>query len=387
MKDKKRKFSIKISIFLVLAFIIFFLFTTSVMAAIVVNESNQPVRRECQISYRDLFSGPVIELVDLPTRIYWSVGQVFSLDHTFFYRCSDTEQFNEALQIFASIAAPKLELVIHHGPRYDFAPNKTRVDWTFTIWNQKGLDDLFKKNEEITKIFEPHYGSILPAPRIDLYIGDGAIVWEEVKVPENISVMDKRGKLVAPEMPPVSNEPQAEISLPEEISEFYKKWNFVSALSIPEERTVLLSYIEKQENLPEQMMENERLKKVYESIMELGKCELPGIDPEFTYPKITQMTYDRIFSIYKAKRNNGEISIEAVFTTLTPEDMKGRIARYEKKDDLPEGIEGPRFKKNTEPFKGIISPRFTSKEIHIWKLIDGKWMKAEISYELLNLSK
>ena len=118
MKDKKRKFSIKISIFLVFGFIIFFLLTTLAMAGSAVNESNQPVRRECRISYRDLFSGPVIKLVDLPTRIGWSVGQVFNLDHTFFYRCSNTEQFNEALQIFASIGEPKLELVIPSFPAH-----------------------------------------------------------------------------------------------------------------------------------------------------------------------------------------------------------------------------------------------------------------------------
>jgi hypothetical protein len=107
-------------------------------------------------------------------------------------------------------------------------------------------------------------------------------------VPENVTVTDKRGEPAAKEISPVLKEPQAEVSLPEEISEFYKKWNFVSSLSTPEEQTVLLSHVRKQETPPGKMMENERLKKVYESIMELGKCELTGIDPDFTYPRTVQ---------------------------------------------------------------------------------------------------
>jgi hypothetical protein len=293
------------------------------------------------------------------------------------------------LKIFSSISETKLELFLYKSPEYAPVWNNERVDWTFTIWNPERWEEL-RKDKRTVKILEQHYGSsALPTPRIDVYIGGGSILWEKVKVPENVTVTDKRGEPAAKEISPVLKEPQAEVSLPEEISEFYKKWNFVSSLSTPEEQTVLLSHVRKQETPPGKMMENERLKKVYESIMELGKCELTGIDPDFTYPRTVQsprMTYDRTFSVYEVKKGGEEISVAAVVTTLAHEFVKGRIARYEKKDKPGKNLEGPVFQKSPD-FKGVISPNIPRKEIHIWKFVDRKWMRTEISYDLLKMGK
>lgn len=177
---------------------------------------------------------------------------------------------------------------------------------------------------------------------------------------------------------PVQKQQAIKSSLPEEISDFYKKLNFISCASNPKERTTLLTYIDRQKELPEQLLKNERLKKVYESIIELGKYELPGIDPNFIRFEGSQNSkrnYDRVFEIYETKKNGEKITVTVV--TRLVEEMK----LFSAECDKDSSIEDPRFKKENNPFNGTIAPRLSKKEIHIWRLVDGKWMREDVSYQ------
>ncbi|MHC4527958.1 MAG: carboxypeptidase regulatory-like domain-containing protein [Planctomycetota bacterium] len=136
-----------------------------------------------------------VELANLPSRfIWWEGPPAGGGERHFHYRCQDTDEFNQALTTFAAIRASRLELVIHNGPKEEKDPEE-RADWTFTVWNPESWDCRHNKPKSAFYLDRKP----VPAPRIDLYVGDGAVAWEKVKVPQNIRVVDKRPGSMSPE--------------------------------------------------------------------------------------------------------------------------------------------------------------------------------------------
>jgi hypothetical protein len=136
-----------------------------------------------------------VELANLPSRfIWWEGPPAGGGERHFHYRCRGTDEFNQALKAFGAIRAGKLELVIHNWPRDEKRPEE-RPDWTFQVWNPESWDGHRDKRQG------PFYldRRPVPAPRIDLYVGGGAIIWEKVKVPQNLLVIDKRPQSISPE--------------------------------------------------------------------------------------------------------------------------------------------------------------------------------------------
>jgi len=152
-----------------------------------------------------------VEMANLATRFGWWEGPPLGGgEYHFLYRCQNTDEFNKALKIFAAIRAPKLELVVHNGPEYSFWLKKdekelskpeNRVDWTFLVWVPENWNRLFNSPRSyMLSSDHPNFKKPVAAPMIDVYIGGGGfIVWEDVKVPENIVVIDKRPGSVSPE--------------------------------------------------------------------------------------------------------------------------------------------------------------------------------------------
>jgi len=150
------------------------------------------------------------KVANLPSRLGWWEGRG---DYHFLYRCQDTTEFNQALEIFSAIRAPRpLQLVVHDGPEHSFwlkpggdndlerlggglqEEEKTRVDWTFTVWNPASWHRLFS-NPTLVFSDHPNFRQPVPAPQIDVYIGGGVtIVWKEVKVLPNLAVIDRRAE-------------------------------------------------------------------------------------------------------------------------------------------------------------------------------------------------
>jgi len=150
-----------------------------------------------------------LELANLPSRLgYWEGPPFGGGEYHFLYRCRDSNEFNEALGLFAAIDAETLELVVHNGPEYSFwlkdddeklEEQENRVDWAFTVWNPKSWDSLYNNPNSRVMAGHPHYARPVAAPRIDLYIGEGAVTWEDVEVPENVVLSDKRPGSVSAE--------------------------------------------------------------------------------------------------------------------------------------------------------------------------------------------
>jgi hypothetical protein len=126
--------------------------------------------------------------------------------YEFEYHAENTEQFNEALKIFAAIDANRLELIVHSGPRIGYSrrdrssESKDRIDWTFSVWNSGDSNNLNNppRRSALGGLVRISNGSV-PPPRIDVYVGGGAVVWEQVRVPENVIMIDKRPESVSPE--------------------------------------------------------------------------------------------------------------------------------------------------------------------------------------------
>ncbi len=155
------------------------------------------------------WSAGSLKIANLPSRLGYREGPPFGGgEYQFLYRCSNTEEFNQVLRVFAAIQTPKLELVVHNGPEHSFwlkqegkelSSPENRVDWTFTVWNPESWDHLFNNPKSLFGSDNPNFRKPVAAPRIDVYIGGGSIVWEDVKIPENIVVIDKRSGSFLPE--------------------------------------------------------------------------------------------------------------------------------------------------------------------------------------------
>ena len=145
-----------------------------------------------------------VNLANLKSRL----GYMVRFEHVFLYRCKDTDEFNKALKTFAAIDANMLELVVHNGPKYsswlqgnneELAKEDNRVDWTFTVWSPEKWNMLYDGSRRRVSPNNPNFKKPVAPPRIHVYIGVGALVWEQVKVPENVVLIDKRPGSVSPE--------------------------------------------------------------------------------------------------------------------------------------------------------------------------------------------
>jgi len=144
-----------------------------------------------------------VEMANLPTRVGWWEGPPFGGgEYHFSYRCRTTMDFNQALQVFSSIRAPRLEVVIHDGPGYDqFLESEggtqpkadTRVDWTFTVWHPESWHRLYNNpTRGFLGSVSPNFRQPVAAPRVDVYVGGGSIAWEQVRIPPALTVIDHR---------------------------------------------------------------------------------------------------------------------------------------------------------------------------------------------------
>ncbi|MGI6271758.1 MAG: carboxypeptidase regulatory-like domain-containing protein [Anaerohalosphaeraceae bacterium] len=134
-----------------------------------------------------------VTMANLPSRAHWWEGPSFGGGlYGFQYRCNGTAEFNEALRVFAAIASDRHEVVVHNGPRTLPLREKPRMDWTFTAWVADNWKELFNNPKSVFMADHPDYGKPMPAPWIDVYVGGGGIVWDEVIVPEGVTVVERR---------------------------------------------------------------------------------------------------------------------------------------------------------------------------------------------------
>lgn len=196
-KNINIRFSIKVIIVLVMVGVM----AIPVFASIMVIHGNDPIDDPIPIR-KDTLEWPLgtIEVADLSSRLAYLMGPPYgSGQYIFLYRCQNTGSFNEALKIFANIRALSLNLIIRDGP--EFSPHlkrngqseeSARIDWKFTVWNPESWHRLHNNPKIISIGDNPNIGKPVPPPTIHVYVGGGSIVWEEVRIPENIIVIDER---------------------------------------------------------------------------------------------------------------------------------------------------------------------------------------------------
>lgn len=208
----------KHKLFVLLTLMGLWLFPSTLVALISVNEGNEPITNKGWPTGSE-------EVANLPSRLRYMEGPPFGGGQYYFeYRCKDTAEFNNALQKFGAIRVPRMSrrsssfdgqkiwimddrsllLVVHDWAKEPWpgwhnketAKDKKRIDWTFTIWVPERFHNLFsdRKSSFIYDHFLFHQP--VPPPRIDVYLdGDSLIVWKEVEVPANVRVIDTRAEV------------------------------------------------------------------------------------------------------------------------------------------------------------------------------------------------
>lgn len=147
-----------------------------------------------------------VQMANLPTRFGWWEGPPFGGgEYHFLYRCENTNQFNEALDKFAAVQAERREIVVHNGPKQDFVV-EGRLHWSFLAWvpgNWNSLNsksrDFYRPVDSDSKKPVPVAKKTMPAPRVDVYLGEGnPIIWSDVEIPASLTVIDRRPGSVDP---------------------------------------------------------------------------------------------------------------------------------------------------------------------------------------------
>jgi len=141
-------------------------------------------------------------VANLPGRIGgWEGPPYGGGEFHFVYRCASTEAFNQAVQTFAAIRTPRLEIVLHNGPGHD--PILARadetdaaanvIDWTFTVCQPASFHRLYNDPLSHFDADTPFFRQPWPAPKLDVYLRPGGpIDWAKVQVPAKVQVIDQR---------------------------------------------------------------------------------------------------------------------------------------------------------------------------------------------------
>lgn len=144
-----------------------------------------------------------MDVANLKTRVGWWEGPPLGGGQFQFLYRGNTDDFGAALQAFAKIRAPALELVVLDGPEESFwlkidrgekdkAKPDPRIDWTFDVWAPANWHRLYNNPRSMFASDQPNYRKPCDPPRIHLYVGGGRVEWDKVKVPPGIKVIDRR---------------------------------------------------------------------------------------------------------------------------------------------------------------------------------------------------
>ncbi len=168
---------------------IFSLLSGSALALIEGGEGNEPINDPG-------WPKGAAEIFNHKGRVAWWVGPPFGGGEWHSECKGDAAELTAVLKLFAKIEGPKKRLVVLDGLGYSFwlDPNgtkrgdrKTKIDWSFTIWEearwkmQKGLP------AGISAIPHDH-----AEPISTITVHSASLRWSEVQVPEGIEVIDNR---------------------------------------------------------------------------------------------------------------------------------------------------------------------------------------------------
>ena len=143
-----------------------------------------------------------IDVANLPDRTSYAIGPPFGGgDYHFSFKSADINAINQALEIFARIKAPQLHLILTDppGPKEYWATpeekqqaNEVGIPWMLHIWDRECWHSLY--NDPLNDLYPrgQRRGDPPPAPELTIGVGEGGVVWEELKIPKSLTIIDKR---------------------------------------------------------------------------------------------------------------------------------------------------------------------------------------------------
>jgi Carboxypeptidase regulatory-like domain len=166
--------------------------TPSAQALIMVGRGNSPVEDPG-------WPEGALAVGNLPWRVGWFEGPPFGGGEWQFLYRGDNQAFAEALEKFAAIRAPALDVVVHDGPENNIflkddqnTNSDTRIDWSFDVWIPESWNRLYNSSNTFLA-GQRQYRQPVDPPRLDVYIGGGGqLDWAKFTVPNNVRVRDER---------------------------------------------------------------------------------------------------------------------------------------------------------------------------------------------------
>ena len=132
-----------------------------------------------------------LAVANLQSRLGWWEGPPFGGGEWHFAYRGDTAAFNVALEAFAAIRAPALDLVIQDGPKNDDILHQ-QADWALTVWVPASWNRLYNNPRFGLTAMEGNFHKPVAPPCLTVYVGGGKVDWAKVTVPPQLHVRDER---------------------------------------------------------------------------------------------------------------------------------------------------------------------------------------------------
>lgn len=140
-----------------------------------------------------------VAVANLKSRVLLWEGPPFGGGQYNFEYQGDSAALQKALDAFAKIRAPKLELILLDGPHHSHFLKDEKdptadihVDFTFTVWRPESWHRLYNDPTSRFGASQPQFRQPVDPPRMTVYVGGGLVDWSKVKVPKGLEVIDRR---------------------------------------------------------------------------------------------------------------------------------------------------------------------------------------------------
>ena len=160
-----------------------------------------------------------------------------------------------------------------------------------------------------------------------------------------------------------------------EIAEYYRDYNFINSFSTGQERNLIACYIS-QKGPTHKPIKDKRLAKIYE-LMKKQDAKIMRVDPEIMRQKAVPCPYynrSDLFEIIDVQQADREITVKVFVRYLNYETNIMFISQYDEYGEILS---------EKERLKMIEPSSISGKEVHEWRLVEGKWLKSEVDIRLL----
>lgn len=179
---------------------------------------------------------------------------------------------------------------------------------------------------------------------------------------------------------------QTEGDLPplSQIEEFYSDYNFICSLTTIGERTSLAAGL-KTYTLPKDI-DSPRLREVFERMIRVSQ-RVHVVDLEMLAPRdrswdpMKQLFRSEFFDVVSMRNTKDGVAVTIATHVIEPQEVLRFIQDYE---DPPEGW---RYPSQDELLNRLARVNIRTREIHLWQVKSGRWMKLDSHFTFLDLKK